>query len=305
MAKKSKLGMGIASSALALSLIAGGTYALFSANAVNAGNEFTAGTVKITDYTTGGNVASQMINFSNLAPGDTDTKKVTIKNEGTLDAWVRINDAATQATRSGELFNGATPLQISYSDEPVFVGVGQTVELDVKYSFPLHANDSYQSAKGSINVVVDAVQARNNDQNNDSKPDFFPSPQTFITPADFNVTAGHNWTDSGRDHKGFSFGFILAESPKAADVRSITIEAYKDNTLLQRNTAGVDALNSTETSLSTPFEFTYKGNSADRFADTWWNYGDWQGSPTDKPTKVVITIITGDGHTYTATRTAY
>ncbi|MFF2450435.1 TasA family protein [Neobacillus sp. NPDC058068] len=303
MSKKSKLGMGIASSALALSLIAGGSYALFSANAVNGNNTFTAGSIKLQDVT-GQNVASKMLNFNILAPGDTDTKKITIKNTGSLDAWVRINDAATQASRTGDLFNGTRPLQISYSGTPVRVDAGQTVDLDVKYLFPLDADDSYQTASGSVNIVVDAVQVRNN-INADGKPDWFPSPQTFITPQDFNVTAGHTWSDDRGTHKGYSFGFKLAETFMAAGVNGVTVEAYKDNNLLQRNTAGPSIINSNDTQQSTPFEYTNKGDSSMRFIDSYWNYGDWLGSATDKPTKVVITITTNDGHTYTATRNAY
>ena len=67
MTKKTKLGMGIASSALALSLIAGGTYAYFSANAVNGDNELYSGFGKDYGLHCRSSVALKMVYFNNLA----------------------------------------------------------------------------------------------------------------------------------------------------------------------------------------------------------------------------------------------
>ncbi|MFJ5715165.1 TasA family protein [Neobacillus sp. NPDC093127] len=299
MSKKTKLGMGIASSALALSLIAGGSYALFTHQTANENNTFTGGIVKISDATAG-KVASKMLYFKNLAPGDTDTKQITIKNDGNLDAWVRVNDQLTQASRSGDLFAYENALKISYSNVPVKVEAGKTVKLDVTYSFPKNANDYYQNKTGSINIVVDAVQVRNNeDFGIDAlKPSTI---NNFITQEDFSIARPGNAFGGGVEHTGYSVGWHLEKSLNDAKINSMTIELYSNDTLLQRNTATKHVFDLTGKSFSTPFEYSYKGDSSKRFTDAYWNFSDWLGDPAATPTKAVITLTTSDGFTYTQT----
>jgi spore coat-associated protein N len=141
--------------------ISGGTFALFTSTATNSGNTFTAGTLTIEDLS-GGPVASQAVNFSNLAPGDNGTVTMTVKNSGNLDAWVKVDNAASVASQTGDLFGGTTPLAITYDADVVKVPAGGTTTFDVGYNFPLRADNSYQGDTGSFNVVVKAVQARNN-----------------------------------------------------------------------------------------------------------------------------------------------
>lgn len=163
MSIKKKFGGAILATALGATLIGGGTFALFTSSTTNDGNTFTAGTVLVTDQS-GGAIASQDVNFSNLAPGDTKTLNMTVKNDGNLDEWVKIDTAASDASRSGGLFGGVTPLTLTYSSDVVKLAPGETHLFTVAYNFPLAADNSYQAATGSFNVVVDAVQARNNTQ---------------------------------------------------------------------------------------------------------------------------------------------
>ncbi|WP_369900546.1 TasA family protein [Bacillus manliponensis] len=78
MSLKKKLGMGVASAALGLSLIGGGTFAFFSDKA-ETNNTFAAGTLDLSvDPTT-------IVNVGNLKPGDTIKRDFKLENKGTLD----------------------------------------------------------------------------------------------------------------------------------------------------------------------------------------------------------------------------
>ncbi|MFJ8527323.1 biofilm matrix protein CalY [Bacillus sp. NPDC094106] len=77
MSVKKKLGMGVASAALGLSLIGGGTFAYFSDKEVS-NNTFAAGTLDLTlDPKT-------IVDVKDLKPGDSAKKEFLLKNTGTL-----------------------------------------------------------------------------------------------------------------------------------------------------------------------------------------------------------------------------
>ena len=77
MTLKKKLGMGVASAALGLSLIGGGTFAFFSDKA-ETNNTFAAGTLDL-------NVDPEvLVNLDNLKPGDTVKREFLLKNDGSL-----------------------------------------------------------------------------------------------------------------------------------------------------------------------------------------------------------------------------
>lgn len=78
MSLKKKLGMGIASAALGLSLIGGGTYAYFSDTA-QASAKFANGTLDLNA------VPTTIIDVKNLKPGDWMDRTFKLKNDGTLD----------------------------------------------------------------------------------------------------------------------------------------------------------------------------------------------------------------------------
>jgi len=78
MSLKKKLAMGIATGALAVSMIGGGTYAYFNDVEVSA-NEFAAGTLDLTLNPT------EIINVDNIKPGDWMNRTFKLQNTGSLD----------------------------------------------------------------------------------------------------------------------------------------------------------------------------------------------------------------------------
>lgn len=79
---KKKLGLGVASAALGLSLIGGGTFAAFNDTAT-INNHFASGTLDLSVEKNGDNKA---LNFdiSNMKPGDSVHREFKLKNAGTL-----------------------------------------------------------------------------------------------------------------------------------------------------------------------------------------------------------------------------
>lgn len=82
MSIKKKLAMGIATGALAVSMIGGGTYAYFNDVEVN-NSAFAAGTLDIN--VTGNDAANAIINVNNIKPGDTMLRDFKLNNIGSLD----------------------------------------------------------------------------------------------------------------------------------------------------------------------------------------------------------------------------
>ncbi|WP_144561423.1 biofilm matrix protein CalY [Bacillus mycoides] len=77
MSLKKKLGMGVASAALGLSLIGGGTFAYFSDKEVS-NNTFAAGTLDLTLD------PKVLVDIKDLKPGDSVKKEFLLKNDGSL-----------------------------------------------------------------------------------------------------------------------------------------------------------------------------------------------------------------------------
>lgn len=75
---KKTLGLGVASAALGLSLIGGGTFAYFSDTAESTAT-FAAGTLDLNTN------PAENVNLSNLKPGDIAVRNFTLQNNGTLD----------------------------------------------------------------------------------------------------------------------------------------------------------------------------------------------------------------------------
>lgn len=163
-----KLTLSLMAVALIAMLVSGATFALFSATTTNTTNTFTAGTVAL------GTPASTMIDVANIAPGDNNTATpytYAVTYTGSLDAWLGLT-----TTTSGAIFGGAYPLAITISDGAnsylanaanqvvgtTAVTSGTTKNFSVTYSMPLLADNTYQSATGSLSLLVKAVQARNN-----------------------------------------------------------------------------------------------------------------------------------------------
>ncbi|WP_188454455.1 CalY family protein [Virgibacillus oceani] len=89
MSIKKKLGLGVASAVLGVSLIGGGTYAYFS-DSEDTNNTFAAGTLDLTvDPTT-------IIDVKNLKPGDVMVREFVLGNSGSLD--ISSVDLSTEYT---------------------------------------------------------------------------------------------------------------------------------------------------------------------------------------------------------------
>lgn len=82
MSIKKKLAMGIATGALAVSMIGGGTYAYFNDVETNVSN-FAAGTLDIN--VAGSDAANAIIDVTNIKPGDTMLRTFKLNNTGSLD----------------------------------------------------------------------------------------------------------------------------------------------------------------------------------------------------------------------------
>lgn len=161
-----KLALSLAAIAAVSSLIGMSTFALFSAQASNQNNTFSSGTVTL------GSPSGCTNNFVNMAPGDTGAISCAISYTGSLDAWLGV-DLST----SGDLFGGATPLQISnitdskYNNSYAQTGVnqlvgsvsnGDSVTLTADYTLPLLANNDYQGKQGTFGITFHAVQKAHN-----------------------------------------------------------------------------------------------------------------------------------------------
>ncbi|MNC34899.1 Spore coat-associated protein N precursor [compost metagenome] len=88
---KKTLGLGIASAALGLSLVGGGTFAYFSDTATSTAT-FAAGTLDLNSD------PSVIVDIENLKPGDTVTKTFKLKNDGTLDIGSILLKTTTEIT---------------------------------------------------------------------------------------------------------------------------------------------------------------------------------------------------------------
>lgn len=89
MSTKKKLGLGLASAALGLSLIGGGTFAYFN-DVETSNNSFAAGTLDLTLN------PSQMFKIQNMKPGDRMFQRFSLKNDGSLN----IKDVLLKTTYS-------------------------------------------------------------------------------------------------------------------------------------------------------------------------------------------------------------
>ncbi|WP_174615781.1 TasA family protein [Virgibacillus ihumii] len=93
---KKKLGLGIASAALGLSLVGGGTYAYFSDQVVT-NNTFAAGTLDLSAN------KSTIINLDNMKPGDKVVREFQLNNIGNLDmSEIILNTAYTVTDVNGD-----------------------------------------------------------------------------------------------------------------------------------------------------------------------------------------------------------
>lgn len=99
MSLKKKLGMGIASAAMGISLVGGGTFAYFS-DSVQTTSNFAAGTLDLNAAPT------TIIDVDNIKPGDWMTRSFQLKNDGSLDiAKVLLTTDYTVVNKNGAPVN--------------------------------------------------------------------------------------------------------------------------------------------------------------------------------------------------------
>lgn len=92
---KKKLGMSVATAALGLSLVAGGTFAYFS-DTETTENSFASGTLKL--GLSPGDEENATFSFENLKPGDVREAEIHLTNEGTLN----IKDVTLDTNITGD-----------------------------------------------------------------------------------------------------------------------------------------------------------------------------------------------------------
>ncbi|MGP4079675.1 TasA family protein [Pseudalkalibacillus sp. R45] len=141
MSIKKKLGLGVASAALGLALVGGGTYAYFSDEAVT-NNTFAAGTLDLSvDPTT-------IIDVDNLKPGDTMLRQFDLVNGGSLnikDVVVNtdysVNDTnGNNVDDLGEHIRVNFMLNVDKLDVPIY----STTLADLKAMSPEAVADSFE-----------------------------------------------------------------------------------------------------------------------------------------------------------------
>ncbi|MBW4085488.1 TasA family protein [Paenibacillus sp. S150] len=100
---KKTLGLGVASAALGLTLVGGGTFAYFSDTAQSTAS-FNNGTLSLASD------PAVIVDLSNLKPGDLITRDFKLKNDGSLDISTVLLKTAAEVTDAGNN-NGAHNLK--------------------------------------------------------------------------------------------------------------------------------------------------------------------------------------------------
>lgn len=160
-----KLAMSMLSIAAITALVAGGTFALFSAETGSQENTFTAGTVTL------GTPSTTLINVTKIAPGDSGSATYTVTYTGSLQAWLGLTVTSTgdlftcddgdkytySITSPGKTYDRNTANQVvgsfNQNDSVVFTLAGHLLST---------AGNDCQGDSASISLQVKAVQARNN-----------------------------------------------------------------------------------------------------------------------------------------------
>lgn len=143
---KGALPLGILASA---GLVWQSSYAAFSGTTSNAGNSWTAGTVKLTDSAAG----TALVNLGNLKPGSTGTSCIKVTYGGSLAAATKLYVA------SGDLTTTTAPNSLApYLTLKVDEGVGSDPACS---DFVGSAND-YNAANATTGTVADFASTYTN-----------------------------------------------------------------------------------------------------------------------------------------------
>lgn len=168
---KKTMAMAMVTTALGATLIAGGSFAIFTSAAENTGNTFASGTLIINLDKEG--ESNKYFNVTNMAPGDSDIKPVIVTNKGTLE--LRYDLALAVGGDLGTVAEpGSKPLVIeAFADlagttaltnvnDRVLAANGGNETIYVKVTLPKEAGNEYQGKLGSASIKVNAEQTKNN-----------------------------------------------------------------------------------------------------------------------------------------------
>lgn len=174
---KKRLALSILFLAATTLLVGAVTYALFQGTASNLQNTYTIGTVSLEAP------VQTAFNITGLSPGcQVQAGSFQITYSGTLEAWLGL-DIVT----AGDIFIGDTPCLPAVTvlgpemKEPAEYGSGtdqaiaRAVTEDI-FTFsifcymPWSAGEEYTGKSGTLTVLVKAVQANNNTNQNNSGP---------------------------------------------------------------------------------------------------------------------------------------
>ncbi len=150
--------------AMALAGSIGFAGAYFTAQRSVPDNVISAGTIAVTAAPEAG-----AISMENLAPGQSQTRMLTVTNTGTLPVEVSV----TEAKRAGitEFYNalacaastGGQPLYegalAGMATKPVRIEPGQSAEIEFAITIPAQAGNSLIGDYVRLTLYVDAVQA--------------------------------------------------------------------------------------------------------------------------------------------------
>ncbi|PLR99286.1 CalY family protein [Bacillus sp. T33-2] len=146
MSLKKKLGMGVASAALGLSLIGGGTYAYFSDTEIT-NNTFAAGTLDLVANPT------TIIDVDNIKPGDTMLRSFELQNNGTLDiknvvlnTAYEVNDA--NGNNAGADFGEHIRVNFLFNIDKLDVPVWSTTLADLRSMDPKAVKNQFETLFG-------------------------------------------------------------------------------------------------------------------------------------------------------------
>lgn len=159
---KKTLGLGVASAALGLSLIGGGTFAYFSDTATSSAT-FAAGTLDLNSD------PSTIVDLKDLKPGDTILRAFKLKNDGSLDIGSILLNTKTEIT-DVKNNNGTTDLaqfiKVKFLQNIDKTGIGQpeivvyeTTLADLKSQHP----DLVKNKVWGLFQEPDGIKAQTND----------------------------------------------------------------------------------------------------------------------------------------------
>lgn len=168
---KKRLIMSLMVIGLVSALVGGATFAWFTDTAVNEGNTFTAGTLKldfVDDETT------LPFNVTNMKPGQSETKSFTLKNDGSLPMKLKV-----QVAEVGDgILDEVLSVAVKYNNQVIFNGsmeqlmngvevtgfefrAGETVTCDVIVTMATTADNTYQGATFEGTVTFTGTQTDN------------------------------------------------------------------------------------------------------------------------------------------------